>query len=132
MSGLTLVRHAESLGIATLPAGTPEPDWAVGDTLRALIRTAREVVVICRAAGIPGDVEVHAPYVPFELEDVNVVSEPGLLTRLAQRPGDEGITLIPFTTFGSGWLLVARADANRVQVLWEQEGFTVTTPEGHA
>ena len=129
MSGLTLVRHTESLGIATLPAGTPEPDWAVGQTLSAVIRTADDVVVVCRAAGIPGDVDVHAPYVAFQLADVNVVSEPGLLTRLSQRPGDEDITLIPFTTFSSGWLLVARADADRVQQLWEQSGFTVTTPQ---
>lgn len=130
MSRLTLIRHSESLGIATLPAGTPEPAWAVGEVLTAIIRTERDVVVVCRAAGIPGDVDVHGPYVAFQIEDVNVVSEPGLLSRLAQRPGVEDIALIPFTTFDSGWLLVTRADADRVQTLWELSGFTVTTPGG--
>ena len=35
----------------------------------------------------------------------------------------------PFTAFDRGWLLVQRADADKVQTLWEQEGFTLTHPE---
>ena len=132
MSDLRLIRYAESLAIATLPPDAPEPDWAVGSTFMALIRTPRELVVVCRAAGVPGDVDVHAPYVGFELDGTRVPSEPRLLTRLAERPGAEGISLIPFTTFGRGWLLVQRADADRVQTLWQQAGFTVTTPEEKA
>jgi hypothetical protein len=127
VSDLRLIRYAESLAIATLPADAPAPDWAVGHTFMALIRTARELVVVCRAAGVPGDVDAHAPYVGFEVDGSTVPSEPGLLTRLSERPGAEGISLIPFTTFGRGWLLVQRADADRVQTLWEQAGFTVTT-----
>lgn len=132
MSRYTLVRHLEALALATLPADAPEPDWAVGDTFVASIRTSRELVVVCRAATVPAEVNSHGPFTAFELAHDLDPSEPGLLPLLGAAPSRAGISLLPYTTFDRGWLLVQRADAARVQALWEQDGFTVTTPGGAA
>ena len=93
-ASVSLIRHAQSLAMATLPAGAGVPDWAEGE-------------------------------LSHDLDP----SEPGLLSLLGTVPGGVGISLLPYTAFDRGWLLVQRADADRVQTLWEQPGFTITTPE---
>jgi len=132
VSRYTLLRHTEALAMATLPADAPEPAWAGGETFVAAIRTTRELVVVCRAAAVPADVDSHGPFTAFELAHDLDPSEPGLLPLLGGSPSRAGISLLPFTTFDRGWLLVHRADAARVQALWKQDGLTVTTPEGAA
>ena len=131
MSGpVSLIRHGQSLAMATLPPGSAVPDWAEGGIFLATIRTSRGTVVVCRAATVPLDVESHGPFTAFELAHDIDPSEPGLLSRLGTEPGQVGISLLPYTAFDRGWLLVQRADADRVQTIWERAGVTITTPEG--
>lgn len=129
MSSHTLVRHPESLAIATLPPDAPEPEWLSGNTFVATIRTARELVVVSRATTVPEDVTTHGPFIAFELARDLEPSEPGPLAMLAAAPNRAGISVLPYTTFDRGWLLVHRADASRLQALWEADGLTVITPE---
>lgn len=131
-ASVSLIRHAPALAMAMLPPGEPVPDWAEGELFLATIRTSRGTVVVCQAIGVPVDVESHGPFTAFELSHDLDPSEPGLLSLLGTAPGRVGISLLPYTAFDRGWLLVQRADANRVQRIWEQAGFTVTTAEGRS
>lgn len=118
--------------MATLPPGAPSPDWGENGLFVATIRTSRGTLVVCRASSVPPEVDAHGPFTAFELAHDLDPSEPGLLSMLGTGPGQVGISLLPYTTFDRGWLLVHRADADRVQALWEQEGFTITTAEEKA
>ena len=115
--------------MATLPPGSPAPDWAEGELFLATIRTSRGTILVCRASSVPPEIDAHGPFTAFELAHDLDPSEPGLLALLGTSPGRLGISLLPYTTFDRGWLLVHRADANRVQDLWRQEGITITVPE---
>ena len=115
--------------MAMLPPDVPAPDWAGDGLFLATIRTARGLVVVCRAASVPHDVDSHGPFTAFELARDLDPSEPGLLSLLGTGPARVGISLLPYTAFDRGWLLVHRADANRVQALWEGEGFIISGPE---
>ena len=128
-SSVTLIRHPQALAMATLPPGSPAPDWAEDGLFLATIRTSRGTLVVCRASSVPPEIDAHGPFTAFELAHDLDPSEPGLLATLGTGPGRVGISLVPYTTFDRGWLLVQRADANRVHALWEQEGFTITVPE---
>ncbi|MEJ7795512.1 MAG: hypothetical protein WKF50_08165 [Nocardioides sp.] len=128
-ASVSLIRHTQSLAMVMLPAGATVPDWAEDGLFLATIRTSRGTVVVCRAAAVPLDVESHGPFTAFELSHDLDPSEPGLLSLLGTVPGRVGISLLPYTAFDRGWLLVQRADADRVQTLWEQSGITITTPE---
>lgn len=118
--------------MATLPPGAPSPDWGENGLFVATIRTSRGTLVVCRASSVPPEVDAHGPFTAFELAHDLDPSEPGLLSMLGTGPGQVGISLLPYTAFDRGWLLVHRADADRVQALWEQEGFTITTAEEKA
>jgi len=48
---------------------------------------------------------------------------------LGTGPAEAGMSLLPYTAFDRGWLLIQRADADCVQTLWEQAGFTITTED---
>ena len=98
----SLIRHSEPLVIATMPAGTPRPAWAVGDIFVAGIETAREVSIVCRAQAVPLEVPTYGPYTAYELGAHIDPSHPGLLTALADGPGRHGISLMPFAT-SSNW-----------------------------
>jgi hypothetical protein len=128
----SLIRYREPLVIATLPPGTSRPEWAVGGTFVAGIETSREVSIVCTAHSVPIDVPTHGPFTAYEIGTALDPSQPGLLSQLAAGPTRIGISLMPFTTYDRGWVLVQRADAATVERAWRQSGFTIEDQEEKA
>ena len=127
--GLGMIRHQQSLSIATIEPDADEPEWAFGETFLATIHTARETVVVCRTDQVPSYVQAHGPYTAYEVSHHLDPSHPGILKALSRAPARAGISLMPFSTFDRGWILVARADSRALEDAWEKDGIPVT-PSG--
>ena len=125
----TLIRYREPLVIATMPAGTPRPEWAAGGVFVAGIETSRETSIVCPAHSVPLEVPTYGPYTAYEVGAHLDPSQPGLLAELAVGPGRLGISLMPFATYDRGWVLVQRADAATAEKLWRQSDFTILDHE---
>jgi hypothetical protein len=92
--------------VCQLPAGAPIPDWAQGDDLLAIIRTADELTIVCEAAKPPADVRIEKGWRVFKVAGPLDFSMVGVLSSLTGTLAEIGVAIFALSTFDTDYILV--------------------------
>jgi hypothetical protein len=115
--------------ICRLPAEAPFPDWARGENLLALIRTADELSVVCEETDeLPDDVRVEGDWRALKVSGPLDFSLVGVLADLAGTLAQAGVSMFALSTFDTDYLLVKSADLPAACEALEQAGHQIDSP----
>lgn len=104
---LTLNRHSEQLAICRLPPDAPMPSWATEPgTLRAVIRSAGLLSVVCGINAVPLEVRHEGPFTAFEVQGPLDVGMTGVLAAMVAPLAAAKVSVLTLSTFDSDWILV--------------------------
>lgn len=122
---LHLMRHAEPVAFARLPAGAePSWDWRRGP-LASITYTDSETSVVCTFAVVPEDVVVQGPLTAFEIAGPLDFTMVGVLSGLLEPLARQGISILALSTFDTDWILVESDRSEHAETIWRRSGNTV-------
>ena len=123
-----LIQYRQAMAAIRLPAGTPQPDWAVGEPLVCISSTADETSVICPTSclpdALPGPVE--GPFTVVRVAGTLSISQIGVMVRLLKPLADAGIPVLTVSTFDTDWVLFPAARSAAAASVWRHAGYEVT------
>jgi hypothetical protein len=100
----------ELLALARLPADAVVPDWVAGRDLLAVVRTRRELSIVCRDDAVPPEIaEVERGFRAIAVVGTLDFAEIGIVASLAVPLADAGISIFGISTYDTDHVLV-RAD----------------------
>lgn len=99
--------------IARLDAGAATPEWAVGELLSAVLRTAGELTVVAPANRVPEGVRAEGPWAALQVRGPLDFALTGILAALAAPLADAGVPIFALSTFDTDVLLVRAEDLER-------------------
>ena len=115
--------------ICRLPAEAPFPDWARGENLLALIRTADELSVGCEETDeLPDDVRVEGDWRALKVGGPLDFSLVGVLAELTGALAQAGVSIFALSTFDTDYLLVKSADLPDACEALNQAGHQIDLP----
>ena len=115
--------------ICRLPAEAPFPDWARGENLLALIRTADELSVVCEETDeLPDDVRVEGDWRALKVGGPLDFSLVGVLAELTGALAQAGVSIFALSTFDTDYLLVKSADLPDACEALNQAGHQIDLP----
>ena len=122
---LHLMRHADQVAFARLPAGEePGWDWRSGP-LASITYTDSETSVVCAFASVPTGVVVQGPLTAFEIAGPLDFTMVGVLSGLLEPLARQGISNLALSTFDTDCILVDTARSEDAQSTWKRTGNTV-------
>ena len=122
---LHLMRHADQVGFARLPAGAePHWDWRTGP-LASITYTDSETSVVCSFASVPEGVVAQGPLTAFEIAGPLDFTMVGVLSGLLEPLARQGISILALSTFDTDWILVEAERTEDAQTTWKRSGNTV-------
>jgi len=131
---MNLVISQKALALVHLAPGTAVPDWATGEPLVSITRTATETSVICPTASLPDEIPgaVEGPLVAVLVERETEPLSAGVLLTLLKPLADVGIHVITVSGCGGTWILVRAPKIAAAASVWRAAGFHVTdtAPQG--
>jgi uncharacterized protein len=131
---MNLVISQKALAVVHLPPGAPVPDWATGEPLVSITRTATETSVICPTESLPDEIPgaVEGPLVAVLVEGRNDLLPASVLLTLLKPLADLGTHVITVSGRGGTWILVCAPKIAAAASVWRAAGFHVTdrAPEG--
>lgn len=108
--GVDLRTLDETFAIARLRADAPVPTWVGGGDLLAVVRTRRELSIVCRDDAVPADfTEVQRDFRCIAVEGTLDFALTGIIADLARPLADAGISIFGISTYDTDHILV-RAD----------------------
>lgn len=100
----------ETLAIARLPAEAAVPGWVAGRDFLAVVRTSRELSIVCRDDAVPADhTEVERGFRALAVVGTLDFALPGIVASLAAPLAEMGISIFGMSTYDTDHILV-RAD----------------------
>lgn len=122
---LHLMRHAEPVAFARLPAGAePHWDWRTGP-LASVTYTDSETSVVCAFDAVPAGVKAEGPLTAFEIAGPLDFTMVGVLSGLLEPLARQGISIMVLSTFDTDWILVEADRTEDAQTTWRRSGQTV-------
>ena len=107
---LTLDVLPGEVAVARVDPATAVPAWAHDGTFCALVRTAKELTIVCPAAAVPANVRREGPFRVLAVRGVLDFALTGILASLTQPLADAGISIFALSTFDTDVLLVRAGD----------------------
>lgn len=97
----------ETLAIARLAGDAAVPDWVAGRDLLAVVRTRRELSIVCRDDAVPFDhAEVERGFRALAVVGTLDFALTGIVASLAQPLAEEGISIFGVSTYDTDHILV--------------------------
>jgi hypothetical protein len=128
--GLVLDVLPGEVMVARLPARAPDPPWARGEPLAALVRCAGELSVVCPAGAVPDGVRRDGPWRVLRVRGPLDLALTGILARLLEPLGAAGVPVFPLATFDTDLILVPAGDLERAASALRAGGHRVERPAG--
>ena len=126
---LTLELLPDTFAICRLDANEPLPPWATARPFFAVVRTRKELSVMCAAELVPPSVkasrewralEVHGPF------DFDLV---GIMLSIASPLANAGVSMMPVATYDTDYVLVRTPQLSQAIVALRAAGHTVLDAE---
>jgi hypothetical protein len=93
--------------IARLAAEAAVPDWVGGQEFLAVVRTRRELSIVCREDAVPADVhEVQRHFRCLAVVGTIDFSATGIIAQLTQPLAEAGIPVFDISTYDTDHVLV--------------------------
>jgi hypothetical protein len=100
----------ETLALARLAAGAPVPSWVAGRDFLAVVRTPRELSIVCRDDAVPAShTEVERGFRALAVVGTLDFALTGIVASLAAPLAAAGISIFGISTYDTDHILV-RAD----------------------
>jgi hypothetical protein len=113
------------LAVCRFPAEAPFPEWAQGEDLVALVRTAEEVTIVCAEQFVPPGVEAEPDWRALRVEGPLDFTEVGVLAALAAPLAEAGVSIFVVSTFSTDFILVKAGQLDQALEALQQAGHTV-------
>lgn len=95
------------LALARLPADAAVPAWIAGADLLAIVRTRRELSIVCRDDAVPpGITEVQRGFRAFAVVGTLDFAQTGIVASLALPLAQAGISIFGVSTYDTDHILV--------------------------
>jgi hypothetical protein len=122
---LTLQTLSGDYAVCQLPPDAPFPNWAQGDELLALVRTADEVSVVCEQRYMPDGVRAEKGWRALKVVGPLDFALVGILASLAGVLAQVGVSIFVLSTFDTDYLLVKADDLETATDALEKAGHKV-------
>jgi hypothetical protein len=105
------------------------PEWALaGPGLAAIVRTAKELSIVCAQARVPSGVQASPGWHALEVQGPLPFEMVGVVARLTGALASHGISVLVVPTYDTDYLLVRARDFGRAVRALRHDGHTVHTP----
>ncbi|MEA2320515.1 MAG: uncharacterized protein QOD81_365 [Solirubrobacteraceae bacterium] len=106
--GLDLRVLPTPLAIVRLEPGDAVPAWAQdgAGALHAVVRTARELSIVCAQAGVPGEARAERGFRALEVAGPLDFALTGVLAALAVPLAEAGVAIFAVATYDTDYVLV--------------------------
>ncbi len=94
------------LAVARLEAASPVPAWAALGAFHSVIRTEKELSVVCAATAVPPGIRQEGPFRAFEVEGPLDFALTGVLAALLVPLAEAGLSVFVLSTFDTDFVLV--------------------------
>jgi hypothetical protein len=119
----------ERLAIARCAAGADIPAWVRGRDFLAVVRTQRELSIVCADDAVPAThSEVERGFRALAVAGTLDFTLTGIVATLAQPLADAGISIFGISTYDTDHILVRDADLDAARTALEAAGHTFRSP----
>jgi hypothetical protein len=99
---------SEKLAVCQLAAGSPLPEWALGEGFFCVTQTAEELSVVCDEPRVPAGVRAERDWVALKLEGPFPFAMTGVLTSFLQPLAEAAVPIFAVSTFDTDYVLMKR------------------------
>ena len=127
---LKLALLADAYAICGLPATEPVPGWASATPLHAIVRTPKELTVVCRQDAIPASCPCDRNwrclrvYGSFDLDQVGVISS------LSLPLAEAGISIFVISSYDTDYIMIREPRVEEAVSILTDCGHRVTPADG--
>jgi hypothetical protein len=115
--------------ICRLDPADPIPEWVLaGSGLAAIVRTAKELSIVCAQARVPSGVQASPGWHALEVHGPLPLDMVGVVARMTGALASHGISVLVVATYDTDYLLVRAKDFGRAVRALRHDGHTVHTP----
>ncbi|MBL8931530.1 MAG: ACT domain-containing protein [Kineosporiaceae bacterium] len=124
---MRLLVSSQSVALVRMEPDAPHPDWATGEPLCSISRTANETSVICPTTSLPDELPgpVQGPFVAVVVDEVLEFTQVGILLALLKPLADAGIPVLTVSTYDTDWVLLDAASVPTAGAVWRAAGYEV-------
>jgi len=116
----------ETLALARLPADAPVPDWVAGRDFLAVVRTPRELSIVCRDDAVPAThAEVERGFRAFAVVGTLDFAQTGVVASLSAPLAAAGISIFGISTYDTDHILVREDKLAQAKAALSAAGHTV-------
>jgi hypothetical protein len=128
---MRLLVSSQPVAMVRLEPDGPDPDWARGEPLCSITRTASETSVVCPTTSLPDQLPgpVQGPFVAVVIDEVLGFAQVGVLVALLKPLADAGIPVLTLSTHDTDWVLLDAAKVRTASAVWRAAGYEVVEPE---
>jgi len=119
------------LAIVRLDPGSEIPGWAWAGSLSAVVRTSRELSIVCDETVVPNDVRAEKGWVALMLEGQFPLSMVGVLSSILEPLAKTRISVFVLSTFETDCVLVKAEQIERAMQVLGSEGHRVVNLAMH-
>ena len=114
--------------VCRLGPGDSVPDWALtGQGLAAIVRTSKELSIVCEQACVPSGVQAASGWHALEVHGPLPFETVGVVARLSGALASHGVSVLVVATYDTDYLLVRAKDFGRAVRALRHDGHTVHT-----
>jgi uncharacterized protein len=130
-AGLALRVLPGELAVVRLAPDAPVPEWAslapaAPGALRAVVRTAAELSIVCPDSDVPGDVRAERGWRALVVAGPLDLALTGILAGIAAALADAGVAIFAVATYDTDYVLVRSARLGDAVAALRAAGYGVT------
>lgn len=112
--------------VTRLEAGAADPAWLPDTGFTCVVRTPKELSVVCREFFVPETLRTERGWRCLGIAGTLDFSMTGILAQIATVLADEGISLFAISTFDTDYFLVREEDLNRAMRTLQRKGSRIS------
>jgi hypothetical protein len=113
------------LAVVRLDPGSDVPSWSSTGSLSAVVRTSRELTVVCDQVVVPEHLRAERDWVALTVEGPLPFSMTGVLSTLLAPLAAERISVFVLSTFDTDYILVKADQAERALEVLRHDGHRI-------
>jgi hypothetical protein len=120
----TLKYHVlpEPLAVCQLAADAPIPSWAQPGGFFCIVRSPKELSIVCEEHRVPEGIRVEKGWIALQLEGPFPFSMTGVLASFLQPLAGAKIPIFAISTFDTDYVLIKHEDLERSKKLLSSAG----------
>ncbi|HEX8876583.1 MAG TPA: ACT domain-containing protein [Phycisphaerales bacterium] len=108
-----------------LDSAAPLPPWAQDTTLSIVLRSKKELSIVCPSRNVPPAVRAVGPWKALVVDGVLDFDQVGIIASLAGPLAAAGISIAPVASFDTDYVFVREDDLERAIGVLREAGHTV-------